>query len=58
MCGIAALSNSSDEGIVKAMMNRIAHRGPDSEGSQHPGPRHDQRTSRERLNDFNQLENC
>jgi asparagine synthase (glutamine-hydrolysing) len=32
MCGIAAVSKSSDDGIVTEMMKRIAHRGPDSEG--------------------------
>jgi hypothetical protein len=28
MCGIAAVWGSSDEGVVRQMMDRIAHRGP------------------------------
>lgn len=32
MCGIAAVWGSSDERVVRRMMDRIAHRGPDATG--------------------------
>lgn len=32
MCGIAGVSGGADEGAVRAMLTRLAHRGPEAEG--------------------------
>jgi len=32
MCGIVAVSGDPDERLVREMMDRIAHRGPDGSG--------------------------
>jgi len=34
MCGIVAVSGDPDERLVREMMDRIAHRGPDGSGFQ------------------------
>ncbi|MBI3910819.1 MAG: asparagine synthase B [Armatimonadetes bacterium] len=37
MCGIAGVWGAADEPLVRDMMNRLAHRGPDAEGLHHQG---------------------
>lgn len=32
MCGIAGFSGRGDSGVLKAMTDALAHRGPDAEG--------------------------
>src|SRR5690242_313420 len=32
MCGICGVAGQADESLMKAMLQRIAHRGPDDEG--------------------------